>query len=89
MLLSRKTNETIWKPPISEQFFHDPPLCPNFKNKIPPPLILRGGGNYEAMIISCPRPISWFKLEIQCPLAKIPGKNVSHHGWPTKKSLVS
>ena len=20
-------------PPISEQFFHDPPLCPNFKNK--------------------------------------------------------
>ena len=25
------------KPPISEQFFHDPPLCPNFKNKNPPP----------------------------------------------------
>ena len=23
--------------PISEQFFHDPPLCPNFKNKKPPP----------------------------------------------------
>ena len=22
-------------PPISEQFFHDPPLCPNFKNKKP------------------------------------------------------
>ena len=20
-------------PPISEQFFHDPPVCPNFKNK--------------------------------------------------------
>ena len=24
-------------PPISEQFFHDPSLCPNFKNKNPPP----------------------------------------------------
>ena len=24
-------------PPISEQFFHDPPLCPNFKNQNPPP----------------------------------------------------
>ena len=22
-------------PPISEQFFHDPPLCPNFKNETP------------------------------------------------------
>ena len=43
----RKTDETIWKspfvrlsplqltPPISEQFFHDPPLCPCFKNKKP------------------------------------------------------
>ena len=28
-------------PPISEQFFHDSPLCPNFKNQ-KPPLILRG-----------------------------------------------
>ena len=49
MLFLRKTNETIWKhpppskrtplstnPPISEQFFNDPPLCPNFKNEIPP-----------------------------------------------------
>ena len=43
MLLSRKTNETIWKSPISEQFFHDPPLCPNFKNKIPPPPNFKGG----------------------------------------------
>ena len=33
-------------PPISEQFFHDPPLCPNFKNK-KPPLLLGGGGDYE------------------------------------------
>ena len=24
-------------PTISEQFFHDPPLGPNFKNKKPPP----------------------------------------------------
>ena len=31
------------KPAISEQFFHDPPLCPNFKSK-KPPLILGGGG---------------------------------------------
>ena len=23
-------------PPTSEQFFYDPPLCPNFKNKNPP-----------------------------------------------------
>ena len=42
----KKNDETIWKPPflskrtplstkppISEQFFHDPPLCLNFKNK--------------------------------------------------------
>ena len=37
----RTTDETIWKllpplstnPPISEQFFHDPPFCPNFKNE--------------------------------------------------------
>ena len=45
MLIWRKTDEIIWtpplppflrEPPISEQFFHDPPLCPNFKNKIPP-----------------------------------------------------
>ena len=52
MLLLRKTNETIWKPPflrefrlstnspISEQFFHDPPLCPNFKSK----QFQKGGG---------------------------------------------
>ena len=31
----------LTKVPISEQFFHDPPLCPNFKNK-KPPLILGG-----------------------------------------------
>ena len=24
-------------PPISEQFFHDPSLCPSFKNKNPSP----------------------------------------------------
>ena len=60
MLFLRKTDETIWKTPlskstpsfnehpISEQFFHDPPLCPNFKKEIPPHLILgEGGGNYE------------------------------------------
>ena len=34
----------LTNPPISEQFFHDPPLSPNFKNKKPPPNF-RGGGN--------------------------------------------
>ena len=34
--LSKRTPLST-KPPISEQFFHDPPLCPNFKNKNPPP----------------------------------------------------
>ena len=33
--------------------------------------------------------ISGFKSEIQYPLAKMPWKYVSHHGWPTKKILVS
>ena len=45
MLFCRKTDEIVWKPPlskrppplstnlrISEHFFHDSPLCPNFKN---------------------------------------------------------
>ena len=57
MLFLRKTDETIWKPPfirepplstnppISEQIFHDPPLCPNFKSK-KSPLIL---GREETM----------------------------------------
>ena len=43
----------------------------------------------KAMIISCPWPISEFKLEIQCPLAKMLWKNISHYGWPMKKILVS
>ena len=40
-LFLRKRPPLSTNPPISEQFFHDPPLCPNFKNKIPP-LILGG-----------------------------------------------
>ena len=32
------------QPPISEQFFLDPPLCPIFKNEIFLPLNFRGGG---------------------------------------------
>ena len=48
MLFCRKTDETVRKPPflkepplstnppISVQFFHDPPLCPDFKNQNPP-----------------------------------------------------
>ena len=35
--LSKMTTPLSTNPPISEQFFHDPPLCPNFKNKKPPP----------------------------------------------------
>ena len=56
MLFYRNTDETVWKPPhpiskrtplstnppISEQFFHDPLLCPNFKNQNPPPPNFRG-----------------------------------------------
>ena len=34
------------KPPISEQFFHDRPLCPNFKNKKPSLILGWGGVNY-------------------------------------------
>ena len=33
--LSKRTPLST-KPPIYGQFFHDPPLCPNFKNKNPP-----------------------------------------------------
>ena len=58
MLFLRKTDETIWNPfylrepsplstnpPTSEQFFHDPPFCPNFKNEIPlPPPNIKGEG---------------------------------------------
>ena len=31
-------------PPISEQFFHDSPSCPNFKSEISPPDFREGGG---------------------------------------------
>ena len=34
--LSKRTPPLSTNPPISEQFFHNPPLCPNFKNKKPP-----------------------------------------------------
>ena len=56
MLFLRKTDETVWNPPflreppplstnppISEQFFHDPPSLWTFpKTRNPPPLILGG-----------------------------------------------
>ena len=35
------------KPTISEQFFHDHPLCPNFKNENPTPDFMVGGGGGE------------------------------------------
>ena len=34
------------KRPISEQFFHDAPLCPNVKNEITPPPKF-GRGDYD------------------------------------------
>ena len=34
--LSKRTPLST-NPPISEQFFHDPLLCPNFKNQKPHP----------------------------------------------------
>ena len=49
MFFIRKTDQTTWNLPlstsstISEQFFHDPPLCPNFKKQNAPPLILGRG----------------------------------------------
>ena len=43
MLLSRKTKETIWKAPISEQFFHDPPPWSKFQKQDTPPNF-KGGG---------------------------------------------
>ena len=39
--MMKQFDETT-NPHISEQFFHDPPLCPNFKNKTPPLPILEG-----------------------------------------------
>ena len=39
-------------PPISEQFFHDPPPCLNFKNKKPPPPNFRGGGGNYVLFFS-------------------------------------
>ena len=69
----RKTDEALWELPlskrtppplstnlpISELFFHKLPLCPNFKNKNPPPPPnFRGeGGNY---------------VEVDCELLTLP-----------------
>ena len=39
-----KLMKLFGNPPLSEQFFHDPPLCPNFKNEnLPPPPNFRRG----------------------------------------------
>ena len=40
-------NPLSTNPPISEQFSHDPLLCPNFKNKKHPLILEGGGGNYD------------------------------------------
>ena len=50
--LSKRTTPLSTNPPISDQFFHDPPFCPNVKKKNPPPPRpnFRGGGNYDITI---------------------------------------
>ena len=35
--LSKRLPPLSTNPHISEQFFHNPSLCPNFENKNPPP----------------------------------------------------
>ena len=40
--LSKRTPPLSTNPPISEHFFHDPPLCGNFQNNNPPPNFRRG-----------------------------------------------
>ena len=39
--LSKRTPPLSTNPPIPEQFFHDLPLCPNFKNKNTPLILGR------------------------------------------------
>ena len=36
---------------ISEQFFHDPPLCGNFQNKKPPSNFREGGDYSECLCL--------------------------------------
>ena len=38
-------------PPNPEQIFHDPPLCPNFKNKKSPPNFRGGGETMSSQIL--------------------------------------
>ena len=44
--LREPPSPVLTNPSISEQFSHDPPLCPNLKNKNPLILGGGGGGNY-------------------------------------------
>ena len=41
----------------------------------------------KAMIISWPRHILGFELQIQCPFPKMSWKTVKHHGWLTKENF--
>ena len=50
--------------PISEQFFHDPRLYPNFKNK-KPSLILVGGGRNYGNPLTCPFTTLTSHIDIQ------------------------
>ena len=50
--------------PISEQFFHDPHLYPNFKNK-KPSLILGGGGRNYGNPLTCPFTTLTSHIDIQ------------------------
>ena len=57
--LSKRTSPLSTNSPIPEHFFHDPPLCPNFKSKNLT-LILGGrGGNYATYNHSHKKQIVW------------------------------
>ena len=53
-------------PPISEQFFHEHPLCPDFKNKNPPPNFRGGwgGGDYGLILKHCDKPLNQYKKNV-------------------------
>ena len=93
MLFWRKTDKTIWKapflrepllstnPPISENCFHNLPLCSNFKNRKKPPPSLRGQENY----INCG---SWGTPQIMVPMKQRTKINETKNGCLGDKILT-
>ena len=52
---SKRTPLPLNQPPYFWAIFSwSPPLCPNFKNEIPPSPNIMGGGNYETSYQLCP-----------------------------------